>query len=507
VTKPAAVEPTAGPIVRVDSGALHGRATGASAAFRGIPYAAPPVGDLRWRAPRPVASWPAVREATGYGYACMQSPSSYEPKGTPLGSEDCLTLNVFTPDLHPSSPLPVLVFIHGGFFAWGSSSKRIEGEDVFDGKALAAHLSAIVVTLNYRLGPLGFVAHAAFGREDAHGSDGDYGLADQIAALAWVQRNIAAFGGDPARVTLSGHSAGAVSTIALAASPLAKGLFSRAIAFSGTGFTRQRKRAEALGDELARALSCNDAPDVAACMRSRSASDVIASMPEAFSAGDGYAPNVDGVILPAPPLELFRAKKTNDVPIIIGTTTDEFSTMAHTILKKAPGSDLDMKAALPSAFRPAADAIFAHYSAGSHPSPADAIVHVWSDATIVCPVRALVRAIAAAQPGRVWRFVFSHTYAAPEVHALGAGHGLELPLLFRDLPNTFRFTPDETALANTFTQAIARFVHTGDPNGAGLAWPAYDAGSDSYVELDTPPSQKRGIRTEQCDFWEGLSRH
>jgi para-nitrobenzyl esterase len=498
--------PGVGPVVRIDTGEVRGRASGTSAAFRGIPYAAPPVGELRFRPPAPAESWSGVREATGYGYVCMQSPSSFEPKGTPMGSEDCLTLNVFSPDLHPSAPLPVLVFVHGGFFSWGSASKRVDGEDIFDGAALARQLNAIVVTLNYRLGPLGFVAHPALAREDPRGSDGNYGLLDQLAALRWVRRNIAAFGGDAARVTLSGHSAGAISTIVLAASPLGAGLFSRAIAFSGGGFARPEKRAQALGAALARALECDAVADVAGCMRSRTASDVVAAMPEVFVDGDGFGPNVDGTLLPATPIELYRARRTRPVPILIGTTADEFSTMAHTILKKAPTNDAELKAALPPALRPIGDAIAARYPASGYASPTDALIHVWSDAAIVCPVRTLTRAIAAAEPGQVHRFVFAHTYAAAELRPLGAGHGLELPLLFRDLPGKFRFTTEESALADAFTASIAAFVRTGDPNVASLSWPAYDAASDSYLELETPPSIKHGLRAELCDFWDAQGR-
>ncbi len=497
----------ASPIVAIDSGRVRGRASGSQAAFRGIPYAAPPVGDLRWRSPSPPEKWSGVREATGYGYACMQSPSSYEPSGTPLGSEDCLTLNVFTPDLHPPTPLPVLVFIHGGFFAWGSSSKRIEGTDIFDGATLAKNLSAVVVTLNYRLGPLGFIAHPAFAHENRNGSEGNSGLEDQIAALRWVSRNIASFGGDRSHVTLSGHSAGAVSTFALMSSPLAKGLFSSAIAFSGTGYARPRKRAEAIGAQLAHSLACDTASDVARCMRSRSASDVIAAMPEIYSRGDGFAPSVDGYVLPELPIEMFRSKKAGPVPVLIGTTADEFSTMAQTILTKVPVDENDMRDNLTPRFGAAnVDAILAQYPIASYSSAGDALIHVWSDAGIVCPVQALSRVIAAAEPGHVWRFVFAHHYDAPSLRTLGAGHGLELPLLFRNLAGKFTMNAAELDLANSFTAAVASFIRTGNPNAGDVSWPAFDAETRAYFELETPPSTVHDVRDTQCNFWDGQSK-
>jgi para-nitrobenzyl esterase len=483
------------PVVSVDAGRLRGLGLGSGGVFRGIPYADPPVGRRRWRSPAAVTPWPGERDATGFGYACMQSPSSRQPTGTPLGSEDCLTLNVFSADLHPTTGLPVLVFIHGGFFAWGSSSNRVQGTDVYDGTSLAVRMKTVVVTLNYRLGPLGFLF-------------GNFGLEDQIAALEWVQRNIARFGGDPGRVTLSGHSAGASSTVALTAAPRARGLFQRAIVFSGTGYAKPRAEELVFERDLSRRVGCDNEPDVLDCLRAKSAPQIVAAVPEAFAGGRAYAPFVDGDLLEATPLALFRRGRASRVPMIVGTTSNEFSTMMHAVLKKPIETDAELEEAIRSrrGARVEPRAVLERYPPSAYRSRTDLLTAVWSDAGLVCPARLLARAAASREPGNVWRFVFSHTYETPALHALGAGHGLELPLLFRNLWGDVRFSDAETALGDAFTDAVARFVRGEDPSAEGLRWAPYDASRDSYLELDTPPVEKQGVRVPECDFWEAAWR-
>jgi para-nitrobenzyl esterase len=335
---PAAAAPE---LVQIDTGMLHGTQLHDTLAWRGVPYAAPPVGPLRWRPPQPPAAWSGVREASGFGYACMQSGTSQAPKDTPMGSEDCLTLNVWRPS-GGSAARPVMVFIHGGYFAWGSSNFRKEGVDLYDGAELAARGDVVVVTLNYRLGPFGFLAHPALAEEDPHHSTGDYGLLDQIAALQWVQRNIAAFGGDPRRVTVFGQSAGAISTAALYASPLARGLFAGAIVHSGNGNAKSLQAAARGGITLAKQVGCDRATtqDTVQCMRAQTPSAIAAAVPEQYAPGGlQYAPVVDGWVLPRRPIDLVAHGEQNQVPLIVATTSNEFSTMvAHYLASPAPCS-------------------------------------------------------------------------------------------------------------------------------------------------------------------------
>ncbi len=494
----ASVEPN---VVTIDRGRVRGVDQHGVVAFRGIPYAAAPVGRLRWRAPEPAPAWDGVREATGFGYVCMQTAMPSEPLGTPMGSEDCLSLNVWTPST-PASPLRnVLVFIHGGFFSWGASSARFEGVDSYDGGFLAEHLPAVVVTFNYRLGPLGFISHPAFAAENSRRSSGNYGLLDQIAALAWVQRNIVAFGGDPGRVTLMGQSAGAVSVAALLASPLAVGLFSRVIMHSGYAEAASRPRAEALGEALAARLGCSSAHDVAACLRAASAAAVIAALPEDPRPRAGFGPNIDGYVLNEDPLVAAAAGRDNQVPVLLGTTSDELSTWPASFAPQLITSDTAYAGVIASTFG-AEDArrIVARYPLGRYPSAYQALVALWGDALFVCPANRLARALA--RSTHVYRFVYAHVFEHSLLTALGAAHGFDLGLVFRNLPPELTLDPSERALADAMLYAWSRFAATGDPNGGATVWPVYEPTNQLYLEFDKVPVARGGVRREECALWD-----
>jgi len=296
-----------GPVASTANGAVRGLASGAVDEFLGIPYAAPPVGALRWRPPQPAASWPGVRDATQFAPHCPQLAG---PFGQASTSENCLFLNVFTPSHRQAgSHFPVMVWIHGGALVSGESND-------YDPAQLAAH-GVTVVTINYRLGALGFLAHPALA--DANGQSGDYGLMDQQAALRWVQRNIASFGGNPRSVTLFGESAGGLSTLSQVASPQARGLFERAIAESGSYNLTQASlsSAEAAGEAFAANAGC--ASQTAACLRSLPVPAILASENAA-----GYTPNINSEVLPETLKTAFATGKFNRVPIINGTNRDEW---------------------------------------------------------------------------------------------------------------------------------------------------------------------------------------
>src|SRR5580658_4926546 len=298
---------TNGPVAGTANGAVRGLAEGAVNDFLGIPYAAPPVGALRWRPPQPAASWSGIRDATKFAPHCPQLAS---PFGQASTSEDCLFLNVFTPSQQkPDSPHPVMVWIHGGALVTGESDDYNPAKLVEDG--------VTVVTINYRLGALGFMAHPALA--DANGQSGDYGLMDQQAALRWVQRNIASFGGDPRNVTIFGESAGGLSVLSQVASPQAKGLFEKAIAESGSYNLTQTSlaSAETAGEAFATTAGC--ASQTAACLRSLPVSTILADQD-----ASGYTPNINSEVLPQSLGTAFATGDFNRVPIINGTNHDEW---------------------------------------------------------------------------------------------------------------------------------------------------------------------------------------
>ena len=307
------------PIVKTKAGDVQGVVENNVFAFKGIPYAAPPVSDLRWREPQPVASWQGVRKADGYGHACIQMPGLSAANGGDPGplSEDCLYLNVWTPQPDPSARLPVMVWIHGGAYIFGAG-----GMTAYDGGPLSER-GAVVVNLNYRLGQLGFFAHPALEKETPGGPI-NFGLIDQIAALKWVQLNIAQFGGDPANVTIFGQSAGAKSVLALFASPLARGLFQKGIAMSSYAIpdTTRAKALEA-GIKVADAVGLHGANATAAELR--------AVRPEQFGPlkGQGLSnapvPISGDKVLPQPIQEIFAAGKEAPLPLILGNTSDDAS--------------------------------------------------------------------------------------------------------------------------------------------------------------------------------------
>jgi para-nitrobenzyl esterase len=490
-------------VIITDRGAVSGVLAGGTYAWKGIPYAAPPVGDLRWRAPQPAACWSGVRDASGFGYECMQ----LDENGTPVGSEDCLTLNVWAPATS-SAPLPVLVYLHGGYNQRGTSSLRISGQDVYDGSYLSAHGPAVVVTINYRLGPLGFLAHPTLAAEDAHGSSGNYAILDQIAALTWVQHNIAAFGGDPAWVMLFGQSAGAIDTCTLVASPLAAGLFSRAIMHSGNCSALPRSAAEQAATSFAQAIGCDAAADVPSCLRSKSAPEAILARPETYAPGGlVYNQNVDGYVLPDDPGNLIVAGKHNHVPILIGNTSYEFSTLLHDFFPAGITDETTYEAAAHTLFGLAiGDAVLARYPASSYASPLDAFIHAVTDAYFVCVNRRIARALSAVQTEPVRRFDYSHVFDDEPMRVYGAGHGYDVLFAFHNLDfnlTGYAITPAELSLSDEMVGYWTRFAATGDPNGGGApAWPAYDPTIDPYLQLDETTAAAAGDRTAFCDFWD-----
>ncbi|HEY3352580.1 MAG TPA: carboxylesterase family protein [Polyangia bacterium] len=491
-----------------DRGAVQGVAAGEAWAYLGLPYAAPPVGSLRWAAPAPVAEcWSGVRDASAFGPKCPQLDAS----GAVIGEEDCLSLNVWTPaGATAGEGLPVLFFVHGGGHVQGSAADQAaSGEYIYDGAALAAAAQVVVVTINYRLGALGFVSAPALSAADPQGVSGNYGVRDAIAALGWVQRNAAAFGGDPGRVLLFGESAGAVQTCSVLVSPLAAGLFRAALMESGGCAAKDQAGAEAFGAQVIAAAGCADAADVLACMRGLAADAVVAALPQPVDVAGkqgGYQPNIDGTVIPGVPLALLAAGAHNHVPLVVGVNADETS---RYVPQMTVAEYQQAVYALVGGNTAVGDVILAQYPVADYAGvPRRAFVALTSDAKFICTARKVARAARAGQTEPVYRYYFTHPFqnAGATALALGAWHGIELTYVFDHL-HLAGYTPTagEQALADVIGGSWSRLAATGDPNGGGApAWPEYVAATDPFLQLEDPSASGAGVRTAPCDFWDTI---
>ena len=454
--------------VRTDKGLVSGSAgsTASVRVYKGIPYAAPPVGALRWRPPQPVAPWDGVRAATSFGNNCMQrsaNGASFPPYGGDRSattmSEDCLYLNVYTAAGSASARQPVMVWIHGG--AWTSGAGAIyQGEDL-------ARKGVVVVTLNYRLGVFGFLAHPELTGESAQHSSGNYAILDQIAALQWVKRNIAAFGGDPTRVTIFGESAGSWSVQNLVASPLAAGLFHRAIGESGGRFsiTTTLQQAENAGEKFGAAVG---APSLAA-LRAAPADVLQQGARDEFSS----VANADGWVLPAIMLDVFRKGAQNDVPTLIGSNADEGS-----IFTSESTTAASFRRSAQRDFGPDAERWLELYPFASDSDARAAQAHAMRDRTFGWEMRTWARLQAKTAKSSVFLYYFSHVPPLANAAWLGAQHGAEIPYVL-NWPNgthsaSVPWTDADRKLADQVSSYWVNFAVTGNPNGSGLpTWNAY----------------------------------
>lgn len=456
--------------------------------FKGVPFARPPVGALRFRPPQPAEPWAGVRDAARFGPIAVQSPSPVEQlfgAADVATSEDCLYLNVWTPGVGDGARRPVMVWVHGGAFVTGSGSTPW-----YDGTALAAAGDVVVVTFNYRLGVLGFL-HVDGANGEPGG--GNAGLLDQVAALAWVRDNAAAFGGDPANVTVFGESAGAMSVGALLGAPAARGLFGRAILQSGaaSNATAADVAAGVAAETLAEmGVAPGDRAGLAAVPVAR----ILAAQAEVSrrhaARGMAYEPVVDGDVLPEPPLEAVAAGSAADVALLVGTTADEmrlFSLMDRTLAALTP-EQLEDRARL--AFGEGARAAVATYAANRPGArPGDLWTAILTDRVFRIPA---VRLAEAQGRHRDDTFAYLFTWATPAFGgALGSCHALEIPFVFDNLdaPGVAVFTgdgADRRPLAAATSAAWTAFARTGRPEHPGLpAWPAYDERRRATMELGT----------------------
>ena len=495
--------------IKVEQGLVSGT-TGNSAdvrVFRGIPYAAPPVADLRWKAAQPVAAWKGVRQATEMPHACWQTPyppaaAIYQSKLPPL-SEDCLYLNIWTPAKSAKDKLPVMVWIHGGGFTRGFG-----GSQAYDGETLARK-GAVIVTINYRLGVFGFFAHPALSAESGHHASGNYALLDQIAALQWVKKNVAVFGGDPSRVTIFGESAGAWSVNALMASPVAKGLFHRAIGESGGSFGPMKSLAEAEkeGEKLGRLLTPDVKPQTSES-QAKSSADVITALREMSPQNlmKAYETEVvrvivDGYVLPREIASTFSQGKQNDVPLIVGYNADEGTTLAP---QGANMKALVFTMGIHQRYGAQADQMLKLYPAATDEEAVKSFYSAYRDQAFGWEMRTWARMAGKTGHQPAYLYYFSHRPPGPQSEKLRAFHAAEIAYVFGTFPWPFPWEDTDRKLSDAIISYWVNFAATGNPNGNGLPkWPAYNAAEDQSLEFGDRIAVRGQINKAGLDFFDG----
>lgn len=500
VSSPSAADPTGERVVvQSPAGALAGVTVDGVRAFKGVPYAVPPVGQGRWRPPAPAPHWTGVRDASAFGPACVQpTPRMQTIYSSDLGrtSEDCLTLNIW--GAAHAKDAPVIVWIHGGALVAGSSR-----ETLYDGARLASE-GVVVVSINYRLGVLGYLAHPALSAESADGVSGNYGLMDQIEALRWVQRNIAAFGGDPQNVTIAGESAGGLSVMYLMASPPARGLFAKAIAQSAYMISTPELKtakygapsAEDAGARLARGLQ---APSVRV-LRSLDAQTLTDA-----AAVAGFSPfaAVDGKILPGQLVEVFDQGEQAPAPILAGFNSGEVRSL-KVLAPPAPSSPADYERTIRERYGDLADAFLTLYPASDM---GESILATTRDALYGWTSERLVRSqTALGRPS--FLYYFDHGYPAADAAGLHAFHASELPFMFGTLKRTPPLWPkipdtaQETALSDAMVDYWTTFARSGAPGQAdGVVWAPYGE-ERHYLAFEAGPKAASGLLPGMFDLHE-----
>lgn len=481
---PVEVRATDGPVIRTEAGQVKGTA-GDIVVFKGIPFARPPLGDLRWRAPRSPEPWRDVRSATEFGPACMQARDRRK-------SEDCLYLNIWAPAAalaagSGSRNLPVMVWTFGGSFTGGSGD--------IDGSALARR-GVIVVSFNYRVGTFGFLAHPQLSAESPQRASGNYGLLDAVAALRWVQRNVGQFGGDPNRVTLWGTSAGASVITALMVSPTAKGLFRRVI-LQSPGAMRHWKTlaaAEAQGAALGPDIKVlrNLPADQVPLIQNLGGTRGIRSLFEPREIG----PVLDSDVLKEEEREAFEGGRMNVADVLVGNNADEGGgfTSAYPIRTRDDYREYLTNPAIFGSFGREALSV---YPVASDEDVPRAVADSFGDSQFYFGARGIAKAMVSKTPN-VYRYRFVRKSDGGT--GLDARHGAEVAYVLGNVAGP-QYNADDRALSNNMMDAWVRFVATGNPNGAAITnWPRFDSATDPYMVIDVRPEVARGLRGAQLDF-------
>ncbi|HTS15959.1 MAG TPA: carboxylesterase family protein [Verrucomicrobiae bacterium] len=474
--------PAAGKPVRTDGGLVSGIRANGLDVYKGVPFAAPPIGALRWRPPQPVRPWSGVRVADRFAPACMQTGVSMPGETPPSTSEDCLYLNIWAPAEPAKAPRAVLVWIYGGGFFNGSASMPLYWGDELTRKGI------VVVTFGYRVGPFGFLALPELTAESPHHSSGNYGFLDQIAALRWVQRNIRAFGGDPHRVAIAGQSAGAASVSILMASPLAKGLFQRAIAESGGMFEPLQLAPNYLlpnAEKEGVAYAASVGADTLAAMRALPADALLKG-----KAGEISHPVIDPYMLPRSPYDVFAAGEQNDVPILVGSNADEARSLIPD-LDSVTSANFD--AGIAKRWGQLPPQLLSSYPHSTDTEARKARLDFERDLRFGWDDWAWARLESMKGTHGVYYYHFTHEppFPADSVYAgWGPSHYAELWYVFDHLDQyPWHWTEGDRKLADEMSSYWVNFVKRGDPNGAGLPqWPQFTTRNSRMLYLDDPIS-------------------
>lgn len=499
--------------IRIDGGTIEDVTADASGirVFKGIPYAAPPIGELRWRKPESVKTWEGPRKVEEWGPRCMQSNrlGDIDPLNKRM-DEDCLYLNVWTPAKSANDKLAVMVWIHGGSNNVGAGS-----QPDYDGTNLAKK-GVVIVTINYRLDVFGFLAHPELTKESGTNSSGNYGLLDQIAALQWVQSNIAAFGGDPNQVTVFGESAGAFDISLLMTSALAKGLFARAIGQSGGALTpvpalgpKPLPIGEEDGSKLVQRIGASSIAD----LRAKSAQDVLqAALAVPTTYGFGV---VDGYVVPEHPAKIYAQGKQHDVPLLVGWNADEGTLFAARLAKWGPDQP-SYADRVRTQFKDEADAVFKLFPPGASPDE-DKVIYaaLFGDQLISYGTWAWAERASTTASAPTYRYYFTRRPpGAPELSvnpltAPGVYHAAELYYMWNNLQiRDWPWTAEDRRLGDAMASYWANFAKTGNPNGDGLPqWPVYKAGSSGQVmELGKEIGARGESRRDRYEFFDNYYR-
>ena len=503
---------SAQPIINTQYGPIMGKDTSGVMEFLGVPYAKPPIDSLRWRPPQDPVKWTSVLATQTFKPGCMQKDFVHgDTTYTVLGSEDCLYLNIWTPDT-VSKTLPVMVFIHGGANQQGAADEISGGTQIYNGKNLAERGNVVVVTIEYRLGPFGFLVHPGLDLENSNHVSGNYGLMDQIKALQWIRSNITAFGGDTSKVMVFGQSAGGLDIGDLLFSPQAKGLFQWACIESGVPSAGNYKTVEDRGIQFVNQyIQTGTDSEKIAYMRKLPADSLIKYLTNGLLGGvvqTQWQPVIDNYIMSGSPIIDLSLGKFNHVPLIIGTNADEMSLASPSTVSPSMVTAL-MNASVPSNY--VSEGLNLYPPGINNTDARNSYVQILTDKQFTSPVRRTAQLISKDQNEPVWRYFITYKQSGL-LNYFGSYHGIELFYVFNNWENATLgsgklFTSQDDSMQTNLLNYWVNFAKTGNPNGNSLSnWPQYVDSIDCYLEINaTPDGSKVGVRTEKCNFWDEAS--